>query len=95
VGDGGGGEDAGVDQLTVTVWLPGPKVIVAWPAASCERLTVTMMTVCWPAGMVPPVPLSVTSVDVVVADQVTGPPLAVRVISPVEPVPRGRSPGET
>jgi len=45
--------------------------------------------------MVPPSLLSVMSGDDVPADQVTGPPVAVSVISPVEPVPRLSSVGET
>jgi hypothetical protein len=51
--------------------------------------------VTWPAGTVPPAELSVSWPPLVCADQVTGPPDAVIVISPSRADPRSRLPGLT
>jgi hypothetical protein len=103
VGGGGGGPVTGDDQLMVTVSPPGMKAklppganaTVACPEASCARLTVTVTVTGWPGRTVPPPLLSVRSGDDVWADQETGPPTALSVISPVEPVPRASWVGET
>lgn len=95
VGGGGGGLLTGEDQVMVTVSPPGAKAMAACPEASCARLTVTVTVTGRPGCTVPPVALSVRSGDDVWADQATGPPSAVSVISPVEPAPRPSWVGET
>jgi hypothetical protein len=63
-------------------------LIVPCPETARARVTETVTVTCWPAGMVPPALLSLIAGDDVLADQVTGPPMAWRVSWPVAPVPR-------
>jgi hypothetical protein len=80
----------GADQVTWTSWdadAAESKVRVALPAGT-PWVTVTVSVTLCPAASVPAVLLRLTWFGAeLLADQRTGPSIAVRVISPAEPVP--------
>jgi hypothetical protein len=85
-------------QLTATVC---GEVAAAWmemtalPPALLSLVTVTVTVTLCPAWRVPASLLRLTCAAEALADQLTGPPTAVSVTWPADPVPRMRVPGET